>query len=361
MQTVPTILGIAHPTGFPAFVLLGWLFAHAIPFETPAWRVSFLSACCAAGAVWLLFRLVRRFTSNVWVALAAAWAYAVGDVVWTRAARAEVHDLALFFTTLALVASARAAARRDDARYVLVAAAACGFGLATHPVVALAVPSAVILAWPALRRLPAASLGRVALATVAPLLLYFYVPLRSAQVERGGLDPVTALGLRGGAFWNYEAPSTPLRFVRYVSGASFHPVGAFAALATRAGFAEALTLARSVLLTEFGVVMLALAVTGVVYLALKETRVAVAFACLAITGIAFVPNFAAESDALRYALPSLWAAGRLRGRRGVVARAVTFARALCGRIRARPWIAYHRALAERRLCAARRRAATQRR
>lgn len=313
MQTVPTILGIAHPTGFPAFVLLGWLFAHAVPLETPAWRVSFLSACCAAGAVWLLFRLVRRFTNDVWVALAAAGAYGVGDVVWTRAARAEVHDLALFFTTLALVASVRAGAGRGDARHALVAAAACGLGVATHPVVALAVPSVVILAWPALRRLPAASLGRVVLAAVAPLLLYLYVPLRSLQIERGGLDPVAALGLRGGAFWNYEAPSTPLRFARYVSGASFHPESAFAALTTRTGIGEAVSLARAVLATEFGVVMLALVVTGFVYLALKETRVAIGFAILTCTGVAFVPNFAAESDALRYALPSLWAAGVCAG------------------------------------------------
>ena len=312
MQTVPTILGIAHPTGFPAFVLLGWTFAHVVPFETPAWRVSFCSACCAAAAVWLLFRFVRGLVNDAWIALAAAGAYAVGDIVWTRASRAEVHDLALAFTSLAIVASFDAGRRRDG-RSAVVAAAACGFGLATHPVVALAVPSVVILAWPALRGPGRASYGRIALSAAAPLLLYLYIPLRSAQVERSGLDPVVALGLRGGAFWNYEAPSTPLRFARYVSGASFHPLGAFASATTRAGIAEAVTLARAVLGTEFGVVMLALVVTGFVYLALKETRVASAFLVLGLAGIAFVPNFAAESDALRYALPSLWAAGVCAG------------------------------------------------
>ena len=312
MQTVPTILGIAHPTGFPAFVLAGWLFAHAVPIATPAWRVSFFSACCAAGAVWLLFRLVRSIVNDAWIALAAAGCYAVGDIVWTRATRAEVHDLALFFTSLAIVASFDAGRRRDP-RGALLGAAACGFGIATHPAVALAVPSVVILAWPALRGLRPASLGRILLAALAPLALYAYVPLRSAQVERNGLDPVAALGLRGGAFWNYEAPSTPLRFAHYVSGASFHPADAFVAATTRTGIAEAFALARAVLLTEFGAVMLALIITGFVYLALRETRVASAFVVLAFAGIAFVPNFAAESDALRYALPSLWAAGVCAG------------------------------------------------
>ena len=312
MQTVPTILGIAHPTGFPAFILFGWVFAHAVPVATPAWRVSFFSACCAAGAVWLLFRLVRSLANDAWIALAAAAVYAVGDIVWTRASRAEVHDLALFFTSLAIVAGA-AAGRRRDSGSALVAAGACGFGLATHPVVALAVPSVVILAWPALRRLRAASLSRVVFALLAPLALYLYVPLRSAQAERGGLDPVVALGLRGGAFWNYDAPSTPHGFAEYVLGASFHPLGAFAASTTRSGFAEAVVLARTLLGTEFGLVMLALVITGFVYLALKETRVAIAFGVLGLAGFAFVPNFAAESDTLRYTLPTLWAAGVCAG------------------------------------------------
>ena len=312
MQTVPTILGIAHPTGFPAFVLLGWLFAHALPVATPAWRISFLSACCAAGAAWLLFRLVRTLVADAWVAVAAAWAYATGDIVWTRAARAEVHDLALFCTALALVTAA-AAGRRRDARSALVAAAACGCGVATHPVVALAVPSVLLLGWPGLRELRGARLGRVVAAAVAPLALYLYVPLRSAQIERSGADPVAALGLRGGAFWNYDAPSTPLRFARYVSGASFHPAAAFVAATTRTGAAEALALGRALLGTEFGPVMLALVITGLVYLARRETRLALAFGLLALALFAFAPNFAAESDTLRYALPSLWAAGVCAG------------------------------------------------
>jgi hypothetical protein len=312
MQTVPTILGIAHPTGFPAFVLLGWLFAHALPVATPAWRVSFLSACCAAGAAWLLFRLVRALVADAWVAVAAAWTYAAGDVVWTRAARAEVHDLALFFTALALAAAALAGRRRDG-RGALVAAAACGCGMATHPVVALAVPSVVLLAWPALRELGGTDAARIVAAGLAPLALYLYLPLRSAQIERSGADPVAALGLQGGAFWNYDAPSTPQRFASYVSGASFHPVAAFAAATTRTGAADAAALARMLLGTEFGAVMLALIITGFFYLARFETRLAVAFGLLALALFAFAPNFAAESDTLRYALPSLWAAGVCAG------------------------------------------------
>jgi len=308
MQTVPTILGIAHPTGFPAFVLLGWLFAHGVPFESPAWRVSLLSACAAAGAAWLLFRFVRSIVHDTWIALAAAGAYAAGDIVWTRAARAEVHDLALFFTVLALVLAARAAERADP-RCAAGAGAAFGCGLATHPVVALALPSIALLAWPSLLRMNARAWVLTVVAALAPLGLYLYIPLRSAQVERGGLDATAALGLRGGPFWNYDAPSTPARFLRYAFGATFHPADAFRAAATSGGVHGALAFARTVVATEYGVVMAALVITGFVYLAVTERHVAGAFAALALATGAFIPNFRAESDALRYALPVLWAAG----------------------------------------------------
>ncbi len=43
MQTVPWILGIAHPTGFPAFVLGGFLFSHLVPIGSVAFRMSLFS------------------------------------------------------------------------------------------------------------------------------------------------------------------------------------------------------------------------------------------------------------------------------------------------------------------------------
>jgi len=41
MQTVPYMLGITHPTGFPLFVLSGWVFSHVVAISTVAWRMNF--------------------------------------------------------------------------------------------------------------------------------------------------------------------------------------------------------------------------------------------------------------------------------------------------------------------------------
>ena len=47
LQTVGPLLGTAHPTGFPTYVLLGWLASVVLqPFGDPAFRMNLLSALC---------------------------------------------------------------------------------------------------------------------------------------------------------------------------------------------------------------------------------------------------------------------------------------------------------------------------
>ena len=232
MQTVPYLLGIAHPTGFPLFVLLGWLFAHAIAIGDVARRLSLFSALASAAAAGLLYVFVRDVTQSRVVGLAAALTFSLGDTVWTRAIRAEVHDLALAFTALALVAAARAGAT-GSSRALAVAAAACGLGLATHPVVALACPAVLVLAWPALAAAAWRARAAALALAVAPLGAYAYVPLRSAFVEAHGLDPSRSLGVAGGAFFDYGAPATAPAFWAYVTGAAFRPGEAFLSLRER--------------------------------------------------------------------------------------------------------------------------------
>ena len=49
-QTVGPVLGTAHPTGFPTYVLLGWLASVLLqPFGDAAFRMNLLSAICLGG------------------------------------------------------------------------------------------------------------------------------------------------------------------------------------------------------------------------------------------------------------------------------------------------------------------------
>jgi hypothetical protein len=305
MQTVPYVLGIAHPTGFPLFVLGGWLFSHALPFGEPAWRLSLFSACASAAATGVLAAFVFDLAGSAFVAVAAGLAFALGDVAWTRGVRAEVHDLALLAFAVAVFAAARAARDRSS-RALAVAALAVGLGTATHPIVALAIPGIFAIAWPAIAVVPARALVAAAALAVLPLALYAYVPLRSGYVESHALDPERRLGVVGGAIWDSDAPASPAAFARYVSGAAFHPAGDAERALAPSGVAQAVTLAASTAYREYSALALALALCGLTFLGLRQPFLAGGLVAVGVADIAFASNFGAESDVARYALEGLW-------------------------------------------------------
>jgi hypothetical protein len=70
-QTVAWVLGTAHPTGYPSYVILGFLFSHLVPFGEPAFRMNLLQAFLAAGAVAGTIAVVQGLTKMRWIALAA--------------------------------------------------------------------------------------------------------------------------------------------------------------------------------------------------------------------------------------------------------------------------------------------------
>ena len=48
MQSVPHVLGVAHPTGYPTYLLTAWLF-ELLPIGSVAWRANLLSAVLRRG------------------------------------------------------------------------------------------------------------------------------------------------------------------------------------------------------------------------------------------------------------------------------------------------------------------------
>src|SRR5213593_112847 len=47
-QRVAPTLDVAHPTGYPLYTLLGWLWSHLPLGGTPAWRMNLFSAVASA-------------------------------------------------------------------------------------------------------------------------------------------------------------------------------------------------------------------------------------------------------------------------------------------------------------------------
>ncbi|HUN30014.1 MAG TPA: DUF2723 domain-containing protein, partial [Alphaproteobacteria bacterium] len=218
MDTVPYILGIAHPPGFPLYTMLGWAFTHLVPIGSVAFRMSALSALAVALAAWFVWRIVMDACGDPLAGLAAALLFAFGEDAWEHATRAEAHALVVL-AYAALTCFLLRWHETGRARDLYLTASILGFGVAVHPVVACALPGILAAVIARAHETDARDLRRAAVTACAcAAVCFLYLPLRSAYVNAEGLDPVAAYGVTGSAFWNYGDPVLVDNFVALVTG-----------------------------------------------------------------------------------------------------------------------------------------------
>jgi len=121
---------VAHPPGYPLFLLLGRL-AGAIPVGSIATRVNALSAVCDAAAAGLLTFAVARLSGSAAGGLLAGGLFAFSSRVWAYATVGEVFALNNLVVA-ALLVTLGYAGPRATTRHVGIGAALMGLGLANH-------------------------------------------------------------------------------------------------------------------------------------------------------------------------------------------------------------------------------------
>ena len=188
-QFAAPLLGVAHPTGYPLYLLLGRLFIGLIPLGDPAFRMNLLSAVFAAIAVSMTYLLARQLTPHRTVAALAALILAFSLTFWSQAVEAEVYALNSLFVAVTLLLLLRATAQPNQAvanqprdTWLLAAAGCYGLSLAHHRTVILLAPAIVVYLWLERRQLPPISAGRalrLGALVLLPLVLYAYIPLRA--------------------------------------------------------------------------------------------------------------------------------------------------------------------------------------
>jgi hypothetical protein len=188
--------GLAHPTGYPLYLLIGGLWQRALALfgVNPAAALNAMSAFWGALAVALLYLLTRRFLlgpSSVQrvTGVLAAMVLATNPTFWSQNLIAEVYTLHALFILLILhlVLACTAAYGVDEAPAArpwwpaVALAATCGLALAHHgmTMLFLLVVGLYLLYTGSWRRIPTAAWPLMALALLLPLLLYLYIPLRS--------------------------------------------------------------------------------------------------------------------------------------------------------------------------------------
>jgi len=228
--------GFAHPTGYPLYLILGWLWSHVFPFGEPAYRMNLLTALWGGAAVALLSLVVMRLLRYAGrsagagptrlVGFGAALAFTFTPTFWSQAVIAEVYTLHAVFVAgilLALIAWADqvlSADYRRATRQLFFVALLFGFSLTHHRSTILLIPAILVFMFGILRR--GAGHGRPGLrqvlslgvAVLAPLLVYLVIPLRAPHV------PYYRLELAPGQFQPlYD--STVKGFLAHISGSVF--------------------------------------------------------------------------------------------------------------------------------------------
>lgn len=208
-QYVLPTFGIAHPTGYPLYTLVGGMWARLLPLGEWAGRVNLLSALlggAAVGAVCALAYQVLKLkvdkslrddpfwmqtTWQEWTqapilaSVFAASVFGFGPAWYAQTTVAEVYALHNLLAAVALLLAflaGRTGGRRQH--YLLLGMFfTLGLGLAHHRTIVLIIPAiALYLAWshPWLLK-PRWTWWLYAAALCLPLLLYLWLPIRAAM------------------------------------------------------------------------------------------------------------------------------------------------------------------------------------
>ncbi len=102
LTTVAYTLGIAHPTGYPLYTLLGRLFS-LIPIGSIALRINLLSALISSFAGLIFFILVRKILKNFYLALIPTSLVVFSHTLWNTSLSAEVYPLTALAIALLLL------------------------------------------------------------------------------------------------------------------------------------------------------------------------------------------------------------------------------------------------------------------
>lgn len=304
LAAVAYTLGIAHPTGYPLFTLLGWVFARLPLAAEEIQRLNIMAAFFCAAGVFLFVHLVRfvlvctfgpdgkgfRFkkretfhTAVLTSSGGAGFLLAFSETYWSQAVAVEVYALHVFFLSAVLLAFVRAAfpeqpneepkESQDRERSWHLFAFVLGLGFTNHMTTILLAPGLLYLyfvtqgwgkdAW--------ARIAKMAVPFLIGFSVYLYLPVRAAQ------SPLL----------NWGNPVTLERFLWHWTGKQYR-VWIFSSTET-AG--RQLKYFLDTLPFEFAYIGLGLAIIGLVVMWVAHRRLAVGILLLFVGCVFYSINY----------------------------------------------------------------------
>ncbi len=142
--------GIAHPTGYPVYLMLARLF-QLLPFGSLAYRTNLFSALAMSSASVLVYGIVKRQlvsqkASNSWLpGMVGGFAFGIAPLAWSQAVITEVYALNAFFVTLVLYLLTINGPEALHKHYDVILGLVLGLGLGVHLTIILLMPAVFLV------------------------------------------------------------------------------------------------------------------------------------------------------------------------------------------------------------------------
>lgn len=198
LASVASSLGIAHPTGYPLFTLVGHLWSGLLPWS-PVYNLNLMAAVATAASALFIFLCSYELLSNLslkkkvgqlvtklddlLLSLFVSLGYSFALTTWKQATSVEVYSLQLVIISLYLYLVIKAYfAKEDSARLLIATGFTLGLGFANHLTSFMLIPAGLIVLFAKTNKRDRWKLlGFVVGATLVGVLLYLYLPVRSSQ------------------------------------------------------------------------------------------------------------------------------------------------------------------------------------
>lgn len=102
LQTACCTLGIAHPPGYPTYIILGKLFSM-LPISNVAWRINFMSAVFSILSLIIFFFICHKIYQSYLASLLATLILAFTKNFWEYSLISEMYSLNVFFILLSIL------------------------------------------------------------------------------------------------------------------------------------------------------------------------------------------------------------------------------------------------------------------
>ncbi|OGS33433.1 MAG: hypothetical protein A2474_03080 [Elusimicrobia bacterium RIFOXYC2_FULL_34_12] len=95
-------LGIAHPPGYPLYVILGKIWTTLIPLGNIAYRTNIFSAITSALCVTIVYLIVSKKLESKWIGAITAFSLAISTAFWRQSILSEIYSLNALFAIIVI-------------------------------------------------------------------------------------------------------------------------------------------------------------------------------------------------------------------------------------------------------------------